>query len=338
MELYNQLNWFNNGEYLCLNGRSEIKDKFFGFDLDGTLTTYKDGLDPVRFPDNPSNWHFLGEIKSKILELNENYTIVIITNQLNISQSKLGMIEQVYLALDCIPYILIAPKRNQYRKPNPGFMNVINHFINSSGKILNVSESYYCGDTVGPHDPFPPYRRDTSDDYLFATNSGINFIRPCDLFPKFSFVPYNLDSSGTYIGMKYQLIIMMGNPGSGKTSYSKFLEQNYGYIRFSQDECGPLDKQGTITQITSTLMSGRNVVLDATFPSFQKKLPFLTIGKQLNLSMAIIWCIRDGRPFNKLREKPVSHFAYDSKNGYTKNFNDPEERPMSISYDIIKLY
>uniref|UniRef100_A0A6C0BDY5 Uncharacterized protein n=1 Tax=viral metagenome TaxID=1070528 RepID=A0A6C0BDY5_9ZZZZ len=340
MEFNKQVNWINCGEYIYLQGSLDVKSKVIGFDLDGTLISYKDGLDPARYPSDPNNWQFLGEIKQKILELNREYTIFIITNQFNFTVEKLKMIENVYRCLDSIPHILIAHLKNSYRKPSPSFISVISNIIKSNGKEFDHINSYYCGDAVGSDDPFPPYRW-KSTDYDFSIAIGFNFIRPLDLFPAFSFNPrQEITDPSTNIKSfvnKYQLIIMMGMPGSGKSTYAKALEYYCGYCRFSQDEYGgDLEKhQQTIIQ---TLMSGKYVVLDATFSSFQKRIIWLRIGKELGLAMAIVWAIRDGRPFNKLRDKPVSGFAYHGKYGYNKNFNDPEERPLSIEYDIIKMW
>lgn len=52
----------------------------------------------------------------------------------------------------------------------------------------------------------------------------------------------------------------------------------------------------------------------------------------------IAWIIRNGIPWNKLRLKPVSHFAYTGKNGYVNNFDDPEIVPEGYSYTLEKIY
>lgn len=319
------------GEFLYLRGTSSPKKSIYAFDLDGTLTTYKNCLNPARYTDDSNNWHFLGPVKQKILELNSHFTIFIITNQLNVTSGKIGMIEQVYRELDGIPHILAANRKNAFRKPQKAFMNIIQQIV---GTELDLSNSYYCGDAVSIDDPFPPYRRtpkgsNMGDDLQFAMNAHLNFIRPCDLFEQFSFqVTHN------YIN-KYSLIMMMGSPASGKSSCAKFLETHYGYVRFSQDECGDLKKKVHIIEST---LENKCVVLDATFASHSNRHIWLTLASKMNKSICIIWCIRDGRVFNSLREKPVSHFAYDGPYGYVKNFNDPTERVSDVNYDLVKLY
>lgn len=308
--------WQN--QFIYLQGKITIdSNKIFGFDLDGTLTTYRNGHDPARpLTDNPNNWQFLGPVKEKILELSREYTIFIITNQSNLKSVKKDMIQYIWEALDKIPFVLCAHMKNQYRKPNTAFLGIINQIIPS----LNISQSYFSGDAVGPSDKFIPYQWGTVD-ADFAVNCGFNFVRPIDLFGYSSIIP------------KQDLVIMVGNPGSWKTTFSKLLETNYGYVRMSQDEVSELSRR--ICYIRQFLLEGRKVVLDATFAKFDKRLPWLQLAHELGKSVMIAWVIRDGRCFNKLRSEPISHFAY---SGYVKNFSDPEIVPSKFPYTLAKIY
>lgn len=313
-------NWQNyNDQFLFLQGHLST-NKIFGFDLDGTLITYRNGHNPIRYNATTSdNWHFLGPIKEKILELSKDYTIFIITNQGSISSEKKQMIENIWNTLDRIPFVLCAHKKNEFRKPNPTFLNVIRQIIPS----LDISQSFFCGDAVGPSDKFPPYQWG-SDDYEFAVNCGFKFVRPIDVFGVSNVVPTQ------------DLVIMMGTPGSLKTTFAQLLEENYGYRKFSQDELGDLTKR--ISHVRNLLMEGQKVVLDATFAKLDNRLPWLQLAHSLGKTVMIAWSIRDGRFFNKLRTNPVSHFAYDGPHGYVKNFNDPENLPPGLSYTLAKIY
>jgi DNA 3'-phosphatase len=299
--------WVDMGEYLYIPGKIDQNiDKIYAFDLDGTLTTAKNGMDPIKYNDiGPDNWLFLGPVIEIINNLSKDYNIFIISNQYNVSQLKLIMIQSVWTKLNYIPTILCAHKKNHFRKPNPYFLNVIDSLMK-----IDLTKSYYSGDSVGPDDPFVPYRWNTYDSD-FAKNACINFIRPINVFGTSNFVPTE------------DIVIMMGTPGCLKTTFAKNLEKYYGYIRLSKDEVGDLEKK--YNQIGLTLQQGRKFVLDATFAKLSSRLPWIKLANQLNKSIVICWIIRDGRPWNKLREKPVSHFAYSSKNGYCQNFNDPEE-------------
>ena len=303
----------NRGDYLYFPGTSSRKDKIFGFDLDQTLVVYKNGNNPIHHnKTDPHNYNFICKL-SKLKELNEEYTIFIITNQSNISPEKTAFIENIWRDLEFIPHILIAHKKNHYRKPSNGFMYVIQGMLGK--KPIN---SYYCGDAIGPSDEFIPYRWG-SDDSLFAYNSDLSLVRPIDLFGT------NYETPTT------DFVMMMGNPGSYKTTFAKYLESNCGYVRFSQDECGELIN--FLSQIESGLRSGYKVVIDATFGNFKNRTPWIEMCQRIQKEMTIVWMCRCGRAFNAAREKPVIHFAYST---YTKNFADPEYEGMP--YKLIKNY
>ena len=255
--------------------------------------------------------------------LSGEYSIFIITNQTKISDNKKQLIKNVWNDLDRIPYVLCAHKNNEYRKPSPKFIDIITMLLTSNGISLDKSNSYFSGDAVGPSDKFAPYQWG-SDDYNFSLNAGLNFIRPIDLFGASSVIPTQ------------DIVIMMGTPGSWKTTFAKLFEEQYGYRRLSQDEVG--DLKNKISEVHNGLLRGDKFVLDATHASLSNKLPWLNLANQLNKTVMIAWVIREGRPWNKLRSKPVSHFAYVGKYGYVTNFDDPEIIPSGYSYTVEKIY
>ena len=319
-------NWvIHNNDFLMLNGNLINSDMIYGFDLDGTLISYKNGHDPKRHNSiSRDNWIFLGPIKEKIIELSTTYNIFIITNQSKVSPEKMRMIEDIWESLDRIPFVLCANKKNIYRKPNIGFLGIIQDILNNNRIVLNKNNSYFCGDAVGKDDIFIPYRW-SSDDKQFAVNCGLNFIRPIDLFGVSKVIP------------SQDIVMMMGTPGSGKTTFAKIIEENYGYIRFSQDEVG--DLKNNIVNIENLLITGKKIVLDATFASFNNRLSWIQLAKKLNKSLLVAWIIRDGRPFNTLRSKPISHFAWSGSHGYEKNFSDPRDKStIGYDYDVEMIY
>lgn len=321
-------NWHDHQGFMFIPSKLpfNLSGKIFGFDLDGTLTIAKNGLDPLKSNQISSdNWLFLGPIKEKLIELSKEYSIFIITNQSKISQTKRHMIDSVYLELDGIPTILCANMNNEYRKPNIGFMNIIRLLLSNNNINFNQQESYYCGDAIGPSDPFIPYRWGTAD-YEFAVNNGLKFSRPCDIFGFANIYP------------EEDLVIMMGTPGSLKTTFAKRMEEVFGYIRYSQDEVKDLEKHKDY--IISNLTSGRKVVLDATFAKEEKRLFWIQLAIQLGKSVLICWIIRPGYCFNALRPKEtkVSNFAYTGQYGYVPNFSDPRQSMLIYNYKVVQLY
>jgi bifunctional polynucleotide phosphatase/kinase len=169
-----------------------------------------------------------------------------------------------------------------------------------------------CGDAAGPTDPCPAYRW-ASSDAEFATAIGAQFLRPCDVF---AVEPVPVSASA-----QQELVLLVGNPGSGKSTTSRSLA-GLGYIHIEQDTLK--NKAETLKVAKATLATGKSVVVDATHASSENRAPYIQLAKSLNIPYRILWHIRDGRPFNSLREKPVPEIAYAM---YSKHFVDP----LSIS-------
>lgn len=311
--------WLNYEDFIIFPSKvnNNNNNKILGFDLDGTIVSYKNCQSPKRLDTDQYNYQFLDlNMKDKIKHFSNEYNIVIITNQLNIKRDKLLFIQNIWIELECIPYIFIAHKKNIYRKPNITSIQILQQIFNLQ---VDIKKSFYCGDAIGLTSDYPPYQWNNTD-LLYCNNCGFNFIIPYQLF---SF-PYEIATSN--------FVIMMGNQGSGKTTYALNLEKNYSYRRFSQDEYGTLLNR--YNEISHLLLNGINIVIDATFPSTEKRYPWVNLCVSLNKTITIVWCIRDGRPFNSKRNKPVPEIAYSQ---YAKNFNDPQYDVLNSYYKIIKI-
>lgn len=113
----------------------------------------------------------------------------------------------------------------------------------------------------------------------------------------------------------------MGVPGSGKTGLAKRIE-SHGYVRYSQDEKGDLQRKKCVKEMESQLNNGNKIVIDATHASSTKRKTFIDLANRLGKNIHILWLLRDGRSFNELRtDKKVPEVAYAI---YTKYFSSPE--------------
>ena len=283
--------------------------KLFLIDIDGTLVTSTSGR---RWASTATDWIFLGPVASKLEELRrDGWTVALITNQSDwkVSPDPAAKITSILAALQTAngwaPWTLVATatrkeKDTLYRKPGRGLYDLLLKTLN-----ISPSEIRMCGDAVGAADPYPPYRWADSD-AAFAATIGATFVRPLDLF-----------SAGPTVtpSPKQELILLMGNPGSGKSSAARKLAEN-GYIHIEQDTMK--SKAATKAAVCSALKTGSSVVVDATHGSATNREPYAALGVPLR----ILWFIRDGRPFNALREKPVPEVAYAV---YSKHFIPPSE-------------
>ena len=78
--------------------------------------------------------------------------------------------------------------------------------------------------------------------------------------------------------------LMVGPPGSGKTTYSN--ESLKGYVRCSQDEQG---KAGYMRKLRESLEAGVDVVVDRTNPTRAQRAELIDLAKKAGYGTAIYW-------------------------------------------------
>lgn len=289
-----------------------ITSKVFLIDLDGTLITSKSGH---RSAQDADDWMFLGPVHATLDELKKGgWTIVLVSNQSDwtTSPGPKAKIESVLAALQeangWVPWALVATasrkeKDTVYRKPGRGLYDILLAQLK-----LPVESVHMCGDAIGPSDPYPPYQWSDSD-RLFAKAIGAEFFRPLDVFK--SPEPFSLSP-------RQEIVLLVGNPGSGKSTTARYIAAR-GYVHVEQDVVGT--KVAVKRAAVAALALGHSVVLDATHGSEANRSVYEELAKTLNIPFQILWHIRDGRPFNALRDKPVPEVAYAI---YSKHFVAPK--------------
>lgn len=297
------------------------------FDLDGTLITRKSARDPKHNEKSADDWIYLGPIPEVLQQLKDDgFLIIIVTNQSKYNDIVFSKLENIRADLErrngWSPFIFAATKDDSYRKPDVGMVLLLYKILGIYTELPDestLSAIFVCGDAVGPEDPFPPYRW-SSVDFDFANEIGCEFIRPIDLFGS------NRDEIANKIN--YDMIIMVGNQGSGKSSLSNMLGQR-GYIICENDK---LTKSKMVGMCKKALSENKKVVIDKTNPTNENRQEWIDIALQYRKTVCIIWNIRNGRPFNALREKSINEIAYRT---YTKNFQEPintNNIPVIIAY------
>jgi len=284
-------------------------------DVDGTLITSKSGR---RWAQDENDWMFLGPVPAVLEELRtKGWTIALVSNQSDwtISPGPKSKIDSILSVLKeangWAPWCLVATSTRQmkdtlFRKPGRGLYDIL---LSHLGSVESV---HMCGDAIGPSDPYPPYQWSDSDQQ-FAKGIGADFFRPMDVFnaaPPFSLSP------------RQELVLLMGNPGSGKSTTARYIAAR-GYVHIEQDVVGTKAAVKKATQ--AALATGASVVMDATHGSETNRSVYEELAAELQIPFQILWHIRDGRPFNALREKPVPEVAYAI---YTKHFVPPKEATL----------
>lgn len=138
-----------------------------------------------------------------------------------------------------------------YRKPSPLMWYHFIEKLNGNLKI-NKEESFYCGDAAG-RSASPTTKKDFSaDDKIFATNTGLPFHTPESFFlgesrnlPNSCNIAGNGQSnllltkvpvisggqvSGLIKERPLEVVLMVGGPGSGKSTFVLSKMKNYVHV------------------------------------------------------------------------------------------------------------
>ena len=287
-------------------GNVGSSDKIAAFDLDGTLIRTVHG----RFFKDENDWAFLpNRISTLKAYQDNNYTLVIFSNQ-KYHGAKVGsainrknnMLKGL-LAEGLNPWVFVSTKDDVYRKPNIGMWDVFNQSYNErSNRVINKSSSFFVGDASGrPQDH-------ATTDIVFAGNVGLPFYPPEEMFP---------NNQVTIPGTQ-TMFILVGMPGSGKTTYYQRNLAQKGYIHVNQDILKTQPKM--LKAIETALSSGQSVAVDATNPNSEKRRKYIMLAVKYQVPTLIIYLVSDGLGWNKLRTNPVPTVAY---NMYFKNLVEP---------------
>lgn len=270
------------------------------FDVDGTILTSIKGS---KIADE--DFILLGPVHKVFADLEESGAVVALVSNQQLWAKAAAKFERLRILFPTVIQAVATGKGSPFRKPAPALYDLILHL----GDLKQVRLHHYVGDAVGPSATYTPYRWANSD-AEFAAACGAEFHEPLELFPHTE-APKPLS--------KQELILMVGNPGSGKSTLSATFERE-GYVIANQDTLGTKAKVLKVAKEAWT--NGLSIIIDATNPSKEKRREIIDALGATNNQVRIFWSIRDGRPFNSLRVEPVPEIAYSM---YTKYFETPTE-------------
>jgi len=182
--------------------------------------------------------------------------------------------------------LVMATGTDKYRKPGIGMYELVQ-------KVMGpVKKSFYCGDAAGRKDDF------SDSDKEFAQNCGIQFYEPEDIFPN-----PTID-----IPTERCMIIFVGMPGVGKTTYYNNFLKPKGYVHVNQDTLK--SKSKCLTTTKRACQNGQCVAVDCTNPGQSRREEFYSIANKHDYDIVTIHFEGDGRQRNKLRPKPVPTIGY----------------------------
>ena len=132
-----------------------------------------------------------------------------------------------------------------------------------------------------------------------------------------------------------KLIVLCGIPGSGKTTLSKQIENEYGMTRRSFDELKIFHKRDFIPYIVDSLEKNEDVVADAPHTDLKTRLELLKSIEHIDCEKILIFlnlsfeeCVHR----NAQRHQPLPYFV-------VKSFYDRLEEPtLDEGWDEIIYY
>lgn len=274
------------------------------FDMDDTLITTKLGQ---VFSEGRGDWKWLHPtVPAKLKDLvQRGFRIVIFTNQGGINtkgtaddakaKEIMGKIDDISVELDLPLTAVVATKDDSARKPSRFMWDWFCENLNK-GVEVDLSQSFFVGDAAGRKVKTLAGRdKDFScTDRKFAHNVGVRFLTPEEFLVGAAPAPFQWDglspddlqralSSGGSTSQGWspypssELVVMVGMPGSGKSTVSNALAEA-GYVRVNRDTLKTMD--ACYAAASNALGLGKSVVIDNTNGSVEERQRWIELAKK----------------------------------------------------------
>lgn len=312
---------YDQGLYIHVSPELQSTGHVFGFDLDWTLVRPVHGISTKNgiFPRTTDDFAFLPNRLRVLRDLIERgFTVVICTNQKSCNRDKLHFnIDRVNNIIKFLEdseiqiIVLMSTQEDHYRKPETGMWD-------SLIQMFDVKTGLYCGDAAGRPQDF------ADSDLQFALKSGIDFILPEDIFSKIELIDSTVSEGFNEIQVpeKKSMVILMGMPGSGKTTFYRSNFEPMGYVHISGDVLKRPEKMQK--EVISNAIKEKMIVIDATNANPKYRQNYYEIAETYGYTVTLLYFVGDGFGFNKIRENPVPTVAYSTYYKYLKEPTDED--------------
>ena len=241
-----------------------------GFDFDWTLVCPKG---PTTWSCNRYDWKYLYKNCNEILSSYDDMgmTIVIVTYQSR--TYKIEMLQDFLQQLDIPAYIIVSDTETQKNFS-------LKEYLKIDGDI-DTTVSFYCGDADGEIGSW------SDMDYKFAIKNNIQFFRPDQIFGSKNVKDIEFTCVKDFDMIdNYDIIIMCGSPGSGKSTFVTQQVKPRGFTVLSSDQYKS-NKKKMAKELNSMISIDKKVVIDACNPTLENRNYWINIVK--DKSYAVIY-------------------------------------------------
>ena len=312
-------------------GNYRHRSKVAGFDFDWTIVRPKGNR--TRFPKNGdvNDWTWLraGVVDTMRRWYDKGWCIVIFTNQKD-GGWKIDRVRNAAKALG-FPVLIVAAIAKEEYKPNPILwesMLTWKRTEKQGKRTVDLANSFFVGDAMGRAGDW------ADSDKKFADAIGIKAIGPESAFPLPEREHVDIELSD-----KQEVIIMVGYPGSGKsTTARRIADQNGTYEVVSGDELKTPAR--IIREMRRIIKENKSPIIDATNPTSEGRKNIMEVAAKEGVScfriIHVTTSMEDSMARNVEREKAVPSIIYYV---YRKRFEKPsvDESPLNTKIEIVNV-
>lgn len=193
--------------------------------------------------------------------------------------------------------VYAATAHDQYRKPRNGmWTQLVEDLKDLYGKnpSINMQDSFFAGDAAGRPAVSGTTKDFSASDFKFALNLNLSFYTPdsvyssepqplrladivLDGFNPRSFANPERSDQWFERTNPQDLVLFVGSPAAGKSTYYKTFLEPLGYIRVNQDTLGTRQKCQKVAE--DLLRDGRSVCVDNTNADVQTRKTWLALAE-----------------------------------------------------------
>lgn len=318
-----------------------INSSIVSFDLDDTLISTKS---KKKYPISADDWVEKNNSKNRLTELFKTNNIVIFSNQSkmkNQTEMLKKKFEQIINYFQLPITVYISGNYDHYRKPNIGmFQLMLKDYYDDN--INNINSFIFVGDAAGR----PKTKKHSKDfscsDRKFSYNisyfydKNFEFKTPEEYFDneqaesfdwnEFDKTSIKLDEEINFKPAdKQEIILFVGYPASGKSTFYENYLKPLNYTHINQDELKTLSKCLTLTK--KYIKEKKSICIDNTNASKDTRQKYIQLCKDNNIPIRCIYFnvdINTAKFLNLYRantsNKNIPEISY---NVYKKNFTEP---------------